>query len=174
MSKSNLGYTVLKILCLAIIMLLVFYCSCPVTIEEEEEKESKPVETPKGPVIEIPSLDANPIISKDTPIRVQGIYYRVKFDGMPKKFSFKLRGTPALGIWPQFALVIGDQEVYRVTVDSTEWKDYSIIYTPPAESMLVALKLMNDYYQPETGEDRNLYCKEFTIESVSSQSTDGN
>ncbi|MCD6385624.1 hypothetical protein J7M23_07570 [Candidatus Sumerlaeota bacterium] len=173
MCKFRLSYTILKIFRLLFISLTLLYCSCPISIEEDKE-ESKTVKTPPPPIIDIPSLTANPIISKNTPVRVQGIYYRLRFDGRPMKFSFKLRGKPALGIWPQFALIIGEQEIYRVTVDTAEWKNYSIIYTPPADTEVLALKLMNDYYNPTTGEDRNLYCKEFTIEPVSQPDEGGN
>jgi len=96
----------------------------------------------------------------------KGREFSLTFDGRETKFVFILKGKPALGVWPEFAVLIDGRVVYNITVASPEWKQYSFTRTLDAGAHKIVLKHTNDYYNPEMREDRNLYIKEFRIIST--------
>lgn len=86
----------------------------------------------------------------------KGAEISLAFDGGTKRFVFVLKGKPALGIEPEFVVLMDDKEVYKTTIKSTEWKEYSFTCTPEPGTHKVVLKHTNDYYNPETREGRNM------------------
>ena len=129
-----------------------------------EKKSKQPQPTPT-----IIAIDAQGQIFKsdreNEKLLIQGKQYFLNFDGGEKKFIFILKGKPALGIFPHFSFCIDENEVFVTTIDSSEWKEYSISYAPKPGTHRAELKFINDYYDPSLGEDRNLYIKEFSITS---------
>jgi hypothetical protein len=70
-------------------------------------------------------------------------------------YKMVLRGDPAIGLWPVAEIGLGDTRERRL-VDSWDWAEYSV--EVQAESTEVLLRMTNDYWDPSSGEDRNLWC----------------
>lgn len=70
-------------------------------------------------------------------------------------YDMVLRGEPAVGLWPVAEIVIDGTRERRL-VDGWDWAESSVEIQ--AESADVLLRLVNDYWDPSTAEDRNLWC----------------
>ena len=70
--------------------------------------------------------------------------------------SVVARGTPAKGQWPRLAVRINDKPAGTLTIDDTDWCERPLLLDLEGEQR-VELAFINDAWDPETKEDRNVY-----------------
>ena len=82
-------------------------------------------------------------------------------------YSFTVRayGSYAGGAWPEMEVLADNLSVGRVTVNSSEYKDYVFSKSITSGNHLVKVAFLNDYYLPPA--DRNLYVDKVTIAGAS-------
>ena len=72
-------------------------------------------------------------------------------------------GTAAFGQWPWLVLTVNGRDVADWRVTSTEARLYqALVFTLPGSNH-VELRYVNDYDDPESGQDRNLYIESCRI-----------
>lgn len=74
---------------------------------------------------------------------------------------FVARGDEAQGIWPVMRIVINDQVVSEVSVDSTDWASYTVDHEMNAGQNDIKIAFINDFNGD--GQDRNLHIASLTI-----------
>jgi hypothetical protein len=74
-----------------------------------------------------------------------------------------VRGVPAGGEWPIMSLEVNGQEKLKSPVEGKGWLEQTCSLGPGPIRARVALKLLNDYYNAATGEDRNLVVRELRL-----------
>jgi Ca-dependent carbohydrate-binding module xylan-binding len=98
---------------------------------------------------------------------------QVDLEQPPTKVSVIARGIWAGGDWPRLEVQLGDTPLGTVTVDSDTEQEYVLpIDTfdfPPIDAATSAVSLplkvsfINDWFQPETGEDRNVLIRRVSV-----------
>ena len=94
----------------------------------------------------------------------------------PTAVTIRARGELGGGEWPRMELRLGDTVVGTVTVDSDEERQYRVAIDeqafPPTAgaegpmSLPLTVSFVNDFYDPEIHEDRNLYVREVEISAA--------
>ena len=77
-------------------------------------------------------------------------------------FDIQAAGQVANNVWPQMRLHVGNQEV-AFTVGSADFKTYSAKVSLPAGTSLVRIEFLNDFYDPQANQDRNLILRDLTV-----------
>ncbi len=67
------------------------------------------------------------------------------------------RGTPAGGVYPQIRVSIDGRPRGSITTEGENWGTYSLSTQVDEGTHDVALAFVNDAYEPERGEDRNVW-----------------
>lgn len=76
------------------------------------------------------------------------------------------RGTPGKGEYPRLVVALDGQMVGEIEVDSEEFDEKSLLAEMPEGSHILSVALVNDYYDPTTGEDRNVWFQSVTLVPV--------
>ncbi len=71
-------------------------------------------------------------------------------------FVVRGKGTPVGGVYPQIAVSVDARPVGSVSTASEEWGEYSLTANVAAGKHEVSLAFVNDAWNPEKGEDRNV------------------
>jgi hypothetical protein len=77
--------------------------------------------------------------------------------------SIQARGVPALGQYPEMELVVGEKPPRRIVVDSDYWGFYEVEYELSRGETDVTITFKNDYFEAETGENRDLFVNRVVI-----------
>ena len=72
------------------------------------------------------------------------------------EFKVKARGEHALNIWPRMIINFNNEHVMDLCVNYN-WEEYSGIITVDSSANRFGILFDNDYYDAESGKDRNLY-----------------
>ncbi|MEW6357067.1 MAG: carbohydrate-binding domain-containing protein [Planctomycetota bacterium] len=67
------------------------------------------------------------------------------------------KGTPLGGVYPQIRITIDKKRVGSVTTDGKDWGEYSLSAHVAKGDREVTLSFVNDAWDPEKGEDRNVW-----------------
>ena len=78
------------------------------------------------------------------------------------EFQVVARGSYAGLKWPTMEVRVDQQVIAKVTVNSKNWKTFTVSGNVSAGSHRVEIAFTNDYYKPPT-EDRNLYVDKVKI-----------
>jgi len=72
-------------------------------------------------------------------------------------FIVRGKGTPVAGVYPQIAIAIDGRRVGSITTAGTEWGEYFLTAQVPKKgSHEISLAFVNDAWDPDKGEDRNV------------------
>lgn len=71
-------------------------------------------------------------------------------------FLIRGRGTPVADVYPQIELRIDGRRCGSITTDGRQWGEYALSAFVPKGSHEVAMAFVNDAWDPDKGEDRNV------------------
>ncbi|UCH77760.1 MAG: DUF2723 domain-containing protein [Candidatus Coatesbacteria bacterium] len=77
--------------------------------------------------------------------------------------SVQARGVPARGQYPEMELVVGEEPARRTVVDSDYWGFYEAEYELKRGETEVTIAFKNDFYDAETGENRDLFVNRVVV-----------
>lgn len=77
-------------------------------------------------------------------------------------FLIRGRGTPLADTYPQIELLIDGRPCGSITTDSREWGSYALSANVEKGTHEVTLAFVNDLWNPETKEDRNVFLDSLT------------
>lgn len=84
----------------------------------------------------------------------------------PYAVALRLRGTPLGGIYPQVAVGVGDQKCGIISAPGQDWGVAWCTTVLKAGGQIVRLSFINDQYDPDTKEDRNVVIGELMLAPV--------
>lgn len=84
----------------------------------------------------------------------------------PYALALRLRGTPLGGVYPQVAVSVGDQKCGIISAPGKDWGVAWCTAVMKAGSQTVRLSFINDQYDPDTKEDRNMVIREFMLTPI--------
>jgi len=76
------------------------------------------------------------------------------------------RGTPGKGEYPKLVVALDGKALGEIEVDSEEFDEKSFLAEMPEGDHTLSVALVNDYYDPITGEDRNVWFQSVTLVPV--------
>jgi len=77
--------------------------------------------------------------------------------------SVQARGVPARGQYPEMELAVAGKPPRRTVVDSYFWCFYEAEYELGRGENSITVKFTNDYFEPETGENRDLFVNRLVV-----------
>ncbi|MFA5859740.1 MAG: carbohydrate-binding domain-containing protein [Elusimicrobiota bacterium] len=72
-------------------------------------------------------------------------------------FAVELRGSPVNDVWPLVEIYVNNDKYARFYVTSSVGKYYFVNQHFPKGRHIISINFINDYYIPETKEDRNVF-----------------
>lgn len=84
------------------------------------------------------------------------------------KLTVTAQGDKAFNIWPIMKVSFNDNDAYTVSVESAEAREYSFTAKIAKGFNLIKIHFVNDTYDPEKKEDRNLHVKQLKMEPAGS------
>ena len=115
------------------------------------EAEAMPTKTTGGATMGGWNIWSNGYIESTVEFPLSGVY----------EFEIIAKGSVASGDWPNMELRINQIVKAMFTVNTTDWKSYTVKITIPAESHKVAVAFTNDL--KTLTQDRNLYVDKIII-----------
>ena len=76
------------------------------------------------------------------------------------------KGTPAEGQYPIVVVSVGGKEVGRVECTGDDWSPHLLHVVLPVGRNRLRVSLVNDFYEPETDTDRNLWLDRLEFQPV--------
>ena len=138
------------------IFVLSFTCSCFALIVEAEEAA---IQSAGGPISGGLNLFSNGFLGDYIDLRDSGNY----------KIIVRAYGTPLANTWPFMTLLVDGVTFETRIVNSNEFAEYSFNINTTKGIHSICISFSNDAFDPESGEDLNLYLDSIEIYPLQEQ-----
>jgi len=92
------------------------------------------------------------------------LIYRGKLEPGEYMLKFKISGIEALGEYPEMVVLQNNTEIATLKTETVNFVDTQIkLSVPESSTMKIFFRMTNDYYNADTGEDRNIIIKNLEL-----------